>query len=210
MRSACGPGAPRVFRLRKRGYTTFAAITKLAERMGVDALAVGYSYEPIRIGELHGNIFSVVVRDLDRETAREVLALCRTDHYFANYYDTQRFGTSTGPKTTHLMGEALLEGRFDDAFVLLRDSRTPGAEGALNWDDTAAAFLVALTSGRSRSTSALTKAPYVTGISGHSPQKYSARRLRCPSKATGTSCRSTAVAHCGSLPSYGHFRTSRR
>ena len=64
----------------------------------------GYSTEPMRIGKLHGNNFSIVLRDIDTEhydALREINN--RTiESPTVNYYDNQRFGLR-GILNTHLI-----------------------------------------------------------------------------------------------------------
>jgi len=83
----------------------------------------------LRTGELDGNQFRLVVRSLDEQSATTLAqGPQRHNHFFVNYYDTQRFGVPGGPKETHLIGEALLAGDEDTAFRLLR--RSGSVEGA--------------------------------------------------------------------------------
>ena len=97
---------------------------------GTRFLSVSYAGsadEPLDIGELHGNVFTVVVRDLAHETAEQLVAACAVDHHFVNYYDTQRFGVPGGPKETHLLGRALLENDLETAWELFTRSGSPEA-----------------------------------------------------------------------------------
>ncbi|MFI2263243.1 tRNA pseudouridine(13) synthase TruD [Streptomyces tubercidicus] len=88
----------------------------------------GSGTAPLRTGELDGNCFRLVVRDLDEPLATALAeGPRRHNHFFVNYYDTQRFGVPGGPKQTHLIGGALLAGDEDTALDLLR--RSGSAEG---------------------------------------------------------------------------------
>ncbi|SDF98975.1 tRNA pseudouridine13 synthase [Sinosporangium album] len=83
----------------------------------------------LRTGVLDGNHFQLVVRGLDEAAAAALdEGPGRHQHFFVNYYDTQRFGVPGGPKQTHLIGRALLAGDEEAAFRLLR--RSGSAEGA--------------------------------------------------------------------------------
>ncbi|MFI6284824.1 tRNA pseudouridine(13) synthase TruD [Streptomyces sp. NPDC051018] len=83
----------------------------------------------LRTGVLDGNHFRLVVRGLDETSAKTLSeGPQRHNHFFVNYYDTQRFGVPGGPRQTHLIGRALLDGDEDTAFELLR--RSGSAEGA--------------------------------------------------------------------------------
>ncbi|MFF0447647.1 tRNA pseudouridine(13) synthase TruD [Streptomyces sp. NPDC004609] len=94
--------------------------------------AQGTGTTGLRTGVLDGNHFRLVVRGLD-ETSAKALAEGpqRHNHFFVNYYDTQRFGVPGGPKQTHLIGGALLDGDEEAAFGLLRRSGSPEGARAL-------------------------------------------------------------------------------
>jgi tRNA pseudouridine13 synthase len=94
--------------------------------------AHGTGTAALETGRLDGNCFRLVVRGLD-ERAAQVLSRGpqRHNHFFVNYYDTQRFGVPNGPKQTHLIGAALLAGDAAGAFALLRESGSPEGERAL-------------------------------------------------------------------------------
>jgi tRNA pseudouridine13 synthase len=93
----------------------------------------GVGDEPLRIGGLTGNSFRIRVRNLSPEAAHRLAAAERYTFYFFNYYDRQRFGVPNAPKTTHLIGHALLEGNYAVAMSLLREARTPESQKALNY-----------------------------------------------------------------------------
>lgn len=88
--------------------------------------ARGHGTAPVAVGELDGNCFRIVARDLDAATADALRTGPATHNlFFANYYDTQRFGVPGGPKQTHLLGGALLDGDAETAFRLLQESGSP-------------------------------------------------------------------------------------
>ncbi len=84
----------------------------------------GFGAEPLRAKSLHGNTFTVIVRNLNREEAEKIIAYGQKCHFFPfiNYYDNQRFGLPGGPYTTHLIGKAIIEERWDEAFEFLKTS----------------------------------------------------------------------------------------
>ncbi|HEX6344811.1 tRNA pseudouridine(13) synthase TruD [Umezawaea sp.] len=105
----------------------------------------GHGREPLRIGRLNGNGFRLVVRRLAPELA-EVLRSGAREHtlFFVNYYDTQRFGVPGGPKRTHLIGRALLDGDHAAAFDLLLRSGAAEAVAAAGFSGPPEAFFSAL------------------------------------------------------------------
>ncbi|MFW5746747.1 MAG: tRNA pseudouridine(13) synthase TruD [Nanoarchaeota archaeon] len=68
----------------------------------VDIRYLGQSSQPIRLGQLEGNRFTITVRDLDHPL-RQVQAI-------PNYFDRQRFSTNNIE-----IGRALLKGNMDEA-----------------------------------------------------------------------------------------------
>ena len=80
-----------------------------------------YRPEPLRLGDLTGNYFEVVIREVsaknDLELAEAALSLQR--HGFINYFGMQRFGSGTSTSGTHKIGEALLRGEWKEAFHLI-------------------------------------------------------------------------------------------
>lgn len=90
----------------------------------------GFHEHPISVGSLEGNVFSVVMRSLQRSEAEAVVTLAERSFYFLNYYDTQRFGVPGGPRTTHRIGEALEIGDHERALALVRASGASDSEAA--------------------------------------------------------------------------------
>lgn len=95
---------------------------------------------PLAVGDLVGNVFRVQVRDLPTGVADALRTVCSEDQTFLNYYDVQRFGVAEGPKTSHLIGAALLRGDHPEALRLLVDARVPESEAARSWDGDPAEF----------------------------------------------------------------------
>lgn len=92
--------------------------SKLARiNAAVRGIRVGnFSYvdEQLRLGDLQGNKFEIVLRGLSAasaESVEEAAAALKTAG-FINYYGLQRFGSSQVP--THIVGRALLRGEWDE------------------------------------------------------------------------------------------------
>lgn len=85
---------------------------------------VGYGNEAIRERMLHGNSFRIVVRNLDNTIAENLLSYIshHRHHYFINYYDNQRFGMPGGPYNTHLIGKAIVENNWKEAYQHIKNS----------------------------------------------------------------------------------------
>ena len=77
-----------------------------------------YSHQPIRIGELWGNRFKILLRDIDIdcEEAKELIRPLITTRLL-NYFGIQRFGV-TRPNT-HLVGSCLVKRDFKEAIRYL-------------------------------------------------------------------------------------------
>jgi len=84
-------------------------------------VAVGnYSYHPqgLRLGDLKGNRFQIVVKDIDIDDAKICPIMDHfSEHGFINYFGMQRFGTSN--ISTHKIGLAILRKDFDAAIDLI-------------------------------------------------------------------------------------------
>lgn len=105
---------------------------------------IGYGRAPIRIGQVDGNSFRTVVRNLASSDATRLVQRGRSSLFCLNYYDTQRFGMPDGPKLTHLLGEALLAEQWDDAAAILARSGAPEARLLAEWTGGAADFFRSL------------------------------------------------------------------
>ncbi|GAB3970385.1 tRNA pseudouridine(13) synthase TruD [Streptomyces sparsus] len=133
-----------------RGSATPRQLGELnsAHRTGDAYLRVsshGWGRAPLAVGDLDGNCFRVVARDLSPELAEALRAgPARRSLFFVNYYDTQRFGVPGGPKQTHLLGAALLAGDEQAAFALLRASGSAEGRRASAHQGDARSFLASL------------------------------------------------------------------
>lgn len=93
---------------------------------------LGYGLEPVQAKMLHGNCFNLVVRALEKDAAESVAAYCRENKLisFINYYDSQRFGMPGGPYNTHLIGKAIVEEDWKEAYAQLIRSNNKIAPAA--------------------------------------------------------------------------------
>ncbi|XP_060743039.1 pseudouridylate synthase 7 homolog isoform X1 [Tachysurus vachellii] len=85
-----------------------------------------YKKHPLKLGELQGNHFTVVLRNISGsdEQVEQAMASLR-DTGFINYYGMQRFGTTAVP--THQVGRAILQNNWTEVMDLILKPR-PGAE----------------------------------------------------------------------------------
>jgi tRNA pseudouridine13 synthase len=90
----------------------------------------GCGDEPIEIGGLSGNSFRIVVRNLCASRAEAFRRKPKHTFFFLNYYDSQRFGIPGHPKTTHLIGRALLRNDYGAALRWLVESGTKEGRSA--------------------------------------------------------------------------------
>uniref|UniRef100_H3DEW1 Pseudouridylate synthase 7 homolog n=1 Tax=Tetraodon nigroviridis TaxID=99883 RepID=H3DEW1_TETNG len=85
-----------------------------------------YKNHPLKLGELQGNHFTVVIRNIsgtDAQVNQALTSLGQTG--FINYYGMQRFGTTAVP--THHVGRAILKNNWSEVVDLILKPR-PGAE----------------------------------------------------------------------------------
>lgn len=72
---------------------------------------IGYSRNRINLGDLKGNNFTIVIRDLKKEVKLP------KDLQLENYFDEQRFGNKMN---THLVGKSILKRNFRETCKLLK------------------------------------------------------------------------------------------
>ena len=99
-------------------------IRKLNEQFSNGEKTVYLTYHgrgnfPVSIGNLNGNGFYVVVRNVDQRV-EDHFNFRREQFHFLNYYDTQRFGLPHKPKVTHKIGSALSRNQYDEAAHYLK------------------------------------------------------------------------------------------
>ncbi|KAM4747049.1 pseudouridylate synthase 7 homolog isoform 2-T2 [Rhinophrynus dorsalis] len=85
-----------------------------------------YQKNPLKLGELQGNHFTVVLRNISgtNEQVDQAMTSLR-DIGFINYYGMQRFGTTAVP--TYQVGRAILQNNWNEMIDLILKPR-PGAE----------------------------------------------------------------------------------
>jgi len=118
----------------KRAVTvqTMSGPARIAEDLGLLRLSrvlitdIRRSRTPVHIGDLWGNRFTIMIREIeaDSETSVDIAAKVRRSTLL-NYFGVQRFGV-TRP-TTHLIGRALVKREFEDA-IRIMVSTTSGYE----------------------------------------------------------------------------------
>ncbi|GFR57424.1 pseudouridylate synthase 7 (putative), partial [Elysia marginata] len=97
-----------------------------------------YVEEPLKLGQLSGNRFTVVLRNVEanKEVVDKALTSLKTAG-FINYFGMQRFGTTSVP--THKIGSALLHGDWKKAVDLIlmpRDEFPNKAKFQKIWQET--------------------------------------------------------------------------
>ncbi|XP_067915389.1 pseudouridylate synthase 7 homolog isoform X2 [Heterodontus francisci] len=88
-----------------------------------------YKKYPLKLGELQGNHFTVVLRNItgSNEQVEQAMTSLR-DIGFINYYGMQRFGTTAVP--TYQVGKAILHNKWSEVMDLILKPR-PGERGYL-------------------------------------------------------------------------------
>lgn len=76
----------------------------------------GYGEEPITLGNLAGNEFEIVIRNLDRKNSE--LKTINKIHFVENYFDEQRFGSDNAA-----IGKNLIKKEFSEAVSLIKEKR---------------------------------------------------------------------------------------
>eukprot|EP00770_Monocercomonoides_exilis_P013352 MONOS_13299.1-p1 / transcript=MONOS_13299.1 / gene=MONOS_13299 / organism=Monocercomonoides_exilis_PA203 / gene_product=AGAP005743-PA , Pseudouridine synthase family protein isoform 2 / transcript_product=AGAP005743-PA / location=Mono_scaffold00805:17933-21743(+) / protein_length=617 / sequence_SO=supercontig / SO=protein_coding / is_pseudo=false len=77
-----------------------------------------YSHSGMRLGELSGNRFSIVIRNINKnEEIVNAAMKSVAEHGFINYFGEQRFGT--GSIKTHVIGKVMLQGDWEGAVRLI-------------------------------------------------------------------------------------------
>jgi tRNA pseudouridine13 synthase len=72
----------------------------------IEVKLVGYGNEPISLGDLKGNYFDIVIRNIEKEEKPKKI------DFVPNYFDEQRFGMN---KNNHLIGKDIIKGNFKEA-----------------------------------------------------------------------------------------------
>jgi tRNA pseudouridine13 synthase len=77
--------------------------------LGVKIEVIGYANEPINLGNLEGNEFEIIIRNLEKND--DVIS---SKNYFVNYFDEQRFS-----KNNVAIGRYLIKKKFKKALELI-------------------------------------------------------------------------------------------
>jgi len=87
-----------------------------------------YSSVPVRIGDLQGNRFELIIRHVDSSVTENqlnnILTPVETVHGFPNFYGIQRFGAVRS--ITHLVGKYIVQGDFERAAMTYIGHPIPG------------------------------------------------------------------------------------
>lgn len=89
---------------------------------------MGYGDSPVAEKMLHANQFNLVLRNLTNETSDAIINFCNNNKFvsFINYYDSQRFGLPGGPYNTHLIGKAIVDQNWKEAYKQFKISGNTG------------------------------------------------------------------------------------
>ena len=75
-----------------------------------------YNTESVRLGDLEGNCFSIVARDIDKKDAEKAKNKIKTiSKGILNIYDSQRFG---GRNVTQFVGKGIIKSNFEEAVFI--------------------------------------------------------------------------------------------
>ena len=96
-------------------------------RDDIELFHYGYGARPITVGSLVGNAFKITLRKIPKNLFFDQK---KGSILFLNYYGPQRFGVPNSAKTTHQIGQALLESDYDQALTLIREQKSSLGEQA--------------------------------------------------------------------------------
>lgn len=114
---------------RGKGQELINAVSRRGDR-GIRISHLRYADDQLHLGQLEGNEFEIVLRNIkvnDRSTVDAAMNVLKTSG-FINYYGMQRFGTNT--ISTHKIGIALLKGDYKSAVDLIMSPRQGDPENA--------------------------------------------------------------------------------
>ena len=108
--------------LKEKDTKAFNKKHKFKNKFSKIKFIVGHGENPIKERALHGNVFKIVVRNLNSTLADNLLNYVQNNKqlYFINYYDNQRFGMPGGPYNTHLIGKTIVENNWKQAYQQLK------------------------------------------------------------------------------------------
>ena len=105
---------------------------------------IGSGSKPLSAGQLCGNNFKIIVRNLNKELAEQIYTKKQYVNFFINYYETQRFGLPGSLKNTHILGEKLINKEYDKALLLLSEQQSPESDKAKQYKGLAEDFFNSL------------------------------------------------------------------
>ncbi|HMR65671.1 MAG TPA: tRNA pseudouridine(13) synthase TruD [Anaerolineae bacterium] len=91
---------------------------------------LGYGLDPVAPQMLHGNKFTLTLRDLQPDLAQRLEGYLAANKFFSfiNYYDEQRFGLPNSIHNTAQIGQALLANNWETAYREYLRSGIPNDE----------------------------------------------------------------------------------
>lgn len=93
----------------------------------IELIKHDYQSEKIKIGQLLGNQFKIIIRAIDERMLEIFTNNKKLSFLFINYYGTQRFGLANSEKNTHHIGRYIIEQDYLKAINIL--SRYPDELG---------------------------------------------------------------------------------
>jgi len=97
---------------------------------------LGKGDEPVSLGDLEGNNFEILVRNLDSRDIKKITGAARKQPILVpNYFDEQRFS-----KSNCEVGRLIVKGRLKDACELIVDDLTEKGKEAMSRNDFAGAL----------------------------------------------------------------------
>jgi len=108
--------------LKEKDVEAFNKKYKFKNQFSKIKFIMGHGEKPIKERALHGNAFKIVLRNLNSTLANSLSDYVHNNKqlYFINYYDNQRFGMPGGPYNTHLIGKAIVENNWKQAYEQLK------------------------------------------------------------------------------------------
>ena len=107
------------------------------KRYGFTVGNFSYHHDGLRLGDLSGNRFDIILRNVTgiTYTSNLPLILLKKEIIFINYFGLQRFGTSSIP--TYLIGISILRNEWSDAcaLILLPNSSSSSSSSSMERND---------------------------------------------------------------------------
>ena len=114
------------FAITKQAVSAFKIEPEILEDIrlkDIEIEIIGKGDEQISLGDLEGNKFVIIVRDLAAKDLKDFAKRVKeTKKGFKNYFGPQRFGRGN----THLIGKEIIKGRLEEAVKLIITFRSEG------------------------------------------------------------------------------------